>query len=241
MIQTIREKKRRPSHRARIYAALVPLGILAVCIKIGQVNAMRNRRIVGFRSEWAARGKPVTVEEVRAQDVPLYAKFTVTCSSGNAAEGFVTADIQEKLAEGQEVRLPGAAAPCGKVAKVVREMDLTKGMFPVTVEFREPVGAAGAPRIVCAHVKTLPGALVVPNEVLNASGDGYNVWRVRDGKAERTEVKVESRNGFGAVISGGMQSGDTLVLTGRGFLRDGDAVAREAAAPAPADRAEGKR
>lgn len=220
---------------------MVPIGVLAVCIKIGQVNALRNRRIVSFRSEWTALGKPVTVAEVRAQDVPVYAKFTVTCTTGTAADGFVTADIAEKLAEGQEIRLTGAASPCGKVVKVGREMDLIKGMFPVAVRFDGPAGTAGAPLVIQAHVKTLPGALVVPNEVLDASGGGYSVWRVRDGKAERAEVKVESRSGFGAVLSGGMQSGDTLVLTGRSVLRDGDAVAREAAVSTPEGRGTGAR
>lgn len=211
---------------------MVPIAVLAVCIKIGQVNAMRSRRIVSFRSEWATRGIPVTTGEIRTQDVPLYVKFTVASSNGEA-EGFVTADIQEKLAVGQEVRLAGAAAPCGMVAKAGREMDLTKGMFPVTVRFDKPVGMPGAPLVVEARVGTLSDAIVVPNEALSSSRDGCSVWRVRDGRAERTTVMVASRRGYGALISGGLRSGDILVLTGQSVLRDGDAVSRVAASPAP--------
>ncbi len=219
---------------------MITVGIIAVCMKIGAVNTSRGRPIVSFHSEWDRRGKPVTVEEVRAKDIPVYTKFTVTCASGRAADGFVTADIKEKLAEGQEIRFADGGTPCGRVVSVGRELDVITGMFPVGVEFNDPPASAESPLVVYARTRTLPGALVVPNEVLDVSGGGYSVWKICDGRAMKAGVRLESRNGYGAVLSGGMRSGDSLVLTGRSVLEERDTVNRTGTSATPqADRGAG--
>ncbi|PIW68535.1 MAG: hypothetical protein COW10_02020 [Candidatus Omnitrophica bacterium CG12_big_fil_rev_8_21_14_0_65_42_8] len=211
--------------RTKIYAAILLFGVLYVFIRIMIVQVDRNRPIVSFVSEWGKYGKPVTVEEIKAADIPAYTKFTVTYDSDNLASGFVTADIKDKLKKGQDVYFTdNGGTPCGKISNIGQELDINTGMFPVEVEFNALFSASGSISVVFADTSTLKKALVVPNEILDISGDSYYLWKVDDGRAKRIQVKIASRDSYGAVIAEGIQAGDLIVVSGQSQLKDNDPV-----------------
>jgi len=211
--------------RTKIYAAILLFGVLYVFIRIMIVQVDRNRPIVSFVSEWGKYGKPVTVEEIKAADIPAYTKFTVTYDSDNLASGFVTADIKDKLKKGQDVYFTdNGGTPCGKISNIGQELDINTGMFPVEVEFNALFSASGSISVVFADTSTLKKALVVSNEILDISGDSYYLWKVDDGRAKRIQVKIASRDSYGAVIAEGIQAGDLIVVSGQSQLKDNDPV-----------------
>jgi len=211
--------------RKKIYLAILLVCVIAVLIKIAVVQIERNRPIVSFVSGWGRDGKPVTVKEIKAADIPVYTKFTVRSNSDKLASGFVTADIKDKLKEGQEVYFTdNDGTPCGKISNIGRELDINTGMFPVEVEFNVSVAALGSTSVVFAYTQDLKKALVVPNEILDISGDSYYLWKVDDGRAKRIQVKIASRDSYGAVIAEGIQAGDLIVVSGQSQLEDNDPV-----------------
>ena len=211
--------------RTKIYAAIIFVCAIAVLIRIVVVQIESSRPIVSFVSEWSKYGKPVTVKEIKAADIPVNTKFTVTGSSDKLASGFVTADIKDKLKEGQEVYLTeNGSLPFGKISRIGQELDISTGMFPVEVEFNAPVAALGSISVVFVRTSTLQKVLVVPNEILDMSGDNYYLWKIENGKARKIKVKIGSRDSYGAVIAEGIQSGDLIVFSGQSQLKDNEKV-----------------
>ncbi len=94
-------------------------------------------------------------------------------------------------------------------------------MFPVEVEFDKPRDP-GAAFVVSAHTATLHNVLAVPNEVLDISGDEYFIWKNENGFAKKGKVVIRLRNGYGAIISEGLQSGDKVIFSGQSMLEDND-------------------
>jgi multidrug efflux pump subunit AcrA (membrane-fusion protein) len=213
-----------PNPRTKIYAALVFFSIIAVLIRIALVQADRSRSIVSFVAEWNRHGKPVAVKEIKAADTPVYAKFTVFNSADKLAAGFVTKDIKDKLKIGQEIYFTEGDVVCGKILTLGQELDLDTGMFPVEVKLNTPAVKLGSISVVFARIQIMQKVLVVPNSILDISQGNYYLWKVDNGKARRVQVKIGSRNGYGTVISEGINSGDLIVFNGRSILLDNDSV-----------------
>jgi hypothetical protein len=211
------------SRKSKVYAAVLLACFVSVFVRIGLVQMDRGRQIVSFTAEWSKNGKPVTAQEIQARDVPAYTKLTARALEGKRSTGFVTGDIKDKLQAGQEVFCADRSKPCGMIASIGSELDTNTGMFPVEIELNAAHGS-GDPAVFFVHTGTLTNALVVPNEILDFSGDEYYLWKVEDAKAKRIQVKTGSRNGYGTVISGGINPGDLIVFNGRSTLVDGDKV-----------------
>ena len=210
--------------RRAIYAGIVIFGIVAVFARMAAVQAERGRPIISFISEWNHYGKPVTAREIKKSDTPVYTKLTVMKSSDTSAAGFVTADIKDKLAKGQEVYATDGGSSCGKISKIGEVLDINTGMFPVEVEFDAPAATPGSMSVIFVRTQTLEGALVVPNSILEISQGKYYLWKIEDGKSHRIQVKVGLRNGYGTVIDEGLRSGDLVVSRGQSALRENDKV-----------------
>ena len=69
-----------------------------------------------------------------------------------------------------------------------------------------------------------PSALVVPEQALVPRGEQRYVFRVRDGKARLTEVRIGQRRSGQVEIVDGLVAGDTVVTAGQLKLRDGTPV-----------------
>jgi hypothetical protein len=188
------------------------------------VEIKRKSLIISFFAEWNREGKPVTVKEIKATDIPAYTKITVIKNSDKTAAGFVTADIKDKLKMGQDVFLTDGGVSCGKISKLGENLDLNTGMFPVAVEFNSPVSVSGSMLVLFARVQTLAQVLVVPNSILDISQGNYYLWKIENQKAERVQVKIGLRNGYGAVIKQGVSSGDRIVFSGQSALKENDLV-----------------
>ena len=212
------------NHRKMIYAVIITFSVLSVFIRIMLVQADRGRSIISFVSEWNRYGKPVAVKEIKAADTPVYAKFTVSNSPDKLSTGFITGDIKDKLKVGQEIYLVENGLPCGKILTLGQDLDTDTGMFPVGVEFNVSTPALGARSVVFARIQTLQNVLVVSNSVLDLSQGHYYLWKIENGKAKRVQVKIGSRNGYGTVISEGINSGDLIVFNGRSILSENDLV-----------------
>ncbi|MFA5362410.1 MAG: hypothetical protein WC335_04085 [Candidatus Omnitrophota bacterium] len=209
--------------KSKIYAGIVLVCFLAVLVRIGLVNADRGRAIVSFVAEWGQYGKPVTVEKIEAKDVPVYTKLTIRGIEQNRGAGFVTGDIKDKLQEGQEVCRSDTGEPCGTITALGRELDTDTGMFPVSIAFNEAL-SPGQLFVVFVRTQTLSNVLVVPNEILDFTGEVYYIWKVENAQAKRVPVKIGSRNGYGTMISEGVQAGDVIVFNGRSMLSENDKV-----------------
>ncbi len=75
-------------------------------------------------------------------------------------------------------------------------------------------------------------AIVVPEQAVFMQGEDQVMYRVVDGRAQRTKVEVGQRRDGKAEIVQGISAGDTIVLAGWQRLRDGAPV-RPAAGGAP--------
>lgn len=213
-----------PNPRTKIYAAIVLFSIIAVFIRIVLVQVDRSRSIVSFVAEWNREGKPVTVKEIKATDTPVYAKFTVFNSLNKLATGFVTGDIKDNLKIGQEIYFVEGDVTCGKILTLGQELDTNTGMFPVEVEFNIPAATLGSISVVFARTQIMQKVLVVPNSILDISQGNYYLWKIDNGKAKRIQVKIGSRNGYGTVISEGINPGDLTIFNGRSMLLENDLV-----------------
>jgi membrane fusion protein (multidrug efflux system) len=67
-------------------------------------------------------------------------------------------------------------------------------------------------------------ALVVPEQAIVPQGDEWYVYRVVDGKAQRTKVEIGQRRDGKTEIVKGLQDGDVVVTAGQLKLREGVAV-----------------
>lgn len=67
-------------------------------------------------------------------------------------------------------------------------------------------------------------ALLVPEQALMPEGEAHFVYRVVDGKAQRTEVTTGLREGTRVEILTGLEAGDQVVTAGQIKLKDGAAV-----------------
>jgi len=211
------------SRKTKVYAGIILVCLICVFIRIGLVQLDRGKTIVSFVSEWAQNGKPVTVEKLKTQDVPVYTKLSLRSLSEKRAAGFVTGDIKDKLQPGQEVFFTDEAKPCGKIAAIGMELDTDTGMFSVEVELNAAL-ESGTLAVASVHTGTLPNVLVVPNEILDFSGGEYYLWKVENMKARRVKVTLDPRNGYGTIISEGIKSGDLIVFNGRSILSENDKV-----------------
>ena len=100
---------------------------------------------------------------------------------------------------------------------------------PLSNSFRTEVLVANpAGRLKAGMIAAVPlqrrlnrAALSVPlTAVIPVRGEDV-VFVVRDGRAERRIVKIDSRAGHEAVLSSGLEPGDSVVVEGQRFLEDG--------------------
>ncbi|MDD5115986.1 MAG: hypothetical protein PHW98_02850 [Candidatus Omnitrophica bacterium] len=206
------------------YLVIILVGLFSVLATIESVKDKRARHIESFVSEWTDQGKPVTASRIKSAEVPVYTKITLIVKQDKEAAGFVTADIKDKLAKGQEIYLRDGGTVCGKVSKVSRDLDVNTGMYAVEAGFDNLDSPAGSMLPVLVLTGILKDVLVVPNSVIDISGDNYSLWKIEDGRAVKVSIKIGRRDGYGTVVKEGLGSGDLVVYTGQSILKEGDKV-----------------
>jgi len=209
------------SRKKTIYLGIILIFFVSVFIRIRMIQYARGREIVSYYGEWQRSGKPVEVRVIEAAEVPVYKQFTVRAVDGRIARGFVTGEVKEALRPEQEIYGEDKSVPLALVKSVSKEMDMDTGMFRVEVEFEKPC-SPGEVLVISAHTATIKNALAVPNNVLDISAGGYFIWKDEAGFAKKHRVSIGSRNGYGAVITGGLQPGDGVIFSGQSILEDND-------------------
>jgi len=211
--------------RKKVYILLVLVLAAGVLIRQTAVRRERSQKIISTISQWEEFGKPVTVRKIKREKVREYARFSVLRESDRTASGFVTRDLQERLNQGQEVYLKDQSLePEGVISGISREMDVDTGMFYVQVRADRTIPEEQGLTVVYVHTETFPDKIAVPNEILDIEQERFYIWKVVDSKAVRSEVFVLSRNGYGAIISKGLQEEDLVICSGQSQLREGDRI-----------------
>ena len=207
--------------KAVIYIGIAIGCFISILIRINMIQADRGREIVSYYGEWQKSGKPVEVRVLETTEVPVYDQFTVRAVNGRIARGFVTGEVKEALRPEQEIYGEDKAVPLAVVRSVGKDLDMDTGMFPVEVEFKKSCSPGGV-FVISAHTVTIKNALVVLNEVLDISAGEYFIWKDDAGFARKHRVSIGSRDGYGAVITGGLQPGDRVIFSGQSILEDND-------------------
>jgi membrane fusion protein (multidrug efflux system) len=155
-----------------------------------------------------------------------------------------------KLKPGQRVDLAADALPGrkfeGQVDRVSPVVDTGTGTFRVVASF------SGAGELQSGMFSRLSinydqraDALVVPRVALLEDGGEPAVYAIRDGKAQRAELKLGYDDSGWVEVREGLKAGDLVVVAGKAALREGSAVqvldheekSEPASAPAPAAQA----
>ena len=134
-----------------------------------------------------------------------------------------------KLKPGQAVGLAVDALPgkqfTGTVARVAPVVDNGTGTFRVVASF--PGNGELQPGMFSRldiNYDQRADALVVPRTALLEDGGEPAVYVVRDGKAQRTVLKLGYNDAGWVEVREGLKPGDQVVIAGKAALREGSAV-----------------
>jgi HlyD family secretion protein len=132
----------------------------------------------------------------------------------------------------------GGAPIKGRVTRVdpagflkVSALGIEEQRVRTTIDFAEPSDAwsrLGHDYRVIVHVLTWSAddVLTVPVGALFRNGSDWAVYKVKDGRARMTVVRVGHRNAQTAEVLSGLAAGDRVVLHPSDRVRDGSAVAQ---------------
>jgi multidrug efflux pump subunit AcrA (membrane-fusion protein) len=210
--------------RNLVYLAIILAVLIAVVARQRAVTAERNQKIISSFSEWRENGKPVVVRTVKKKDVAVYTKVTFWQIAPHVFEAQVSREVRDQLSIGQtmQFRVDGLIFE-GTIAEVAEEISLDTGMYPVRTEFDQTFDIPGW-GVAYAHIQTIPDAISIPNEIIEKKGEKDFVWKVKSGTAVRQEIAIRQRDGYGAIVSRGVEEGDVIVVEGFTLLREGDNV-----------------
>jgi len=144
------------------------------------------------------------------------------------------------LREGLAVRATAPAFPgrafAGKVASIDSRVDINTRSVTVRALLANEDGALRPGMFLNVTLANDEReALVIPEEALTPEAERQYVFVVRDGKAERREVRIGGRSPGNVEVLAGLSPGDRVIVEGTQKVRDGAPVrATEIAADAEA-------
>jgi len=134
------------------------------------------------------------------------------------------------LSAGQRIRVRVDAFPDrsfeGRVYAVDPQIDPAGRSIAIRARIDNPerVLRPGLFARVRLIVDERPNALVIPEQAIVPRGERRYVFRVKDGKAVLTEVRVGQRRQGSVEVVEGLSEGDTVVTAGQLKIRDGVSV-----------------
>lgn len=115
----------------------------------------------------------------------------------------------------------------GKIDVISRMVDKATGTVSLRAVFSNPDGrlmSGGSANINIPYTRT--GVIVIPQEATFEIQDKIFTYKVVDGKATSTQIKVfKINNGREYIVEEGLNEGDVIVAKGAGLLREGTPVA----------------
>jgi membrane fusion protein (multidrug efflux system) len=148
--------------------------------------------------------------------------------------------FQSKVRVGQSLAVAFDAIPgknfTGTVFAVNPQLDAAGRAVVMRAQMANPSGALkpGMFARVRLVLSDTGQTVVVPEQSVFMQGEDQVVYRVVDGRAQRTKVEVGQRRDAKVEIVQGVAAGDTVVLAGWQRLRDGAAVRPAGGAGGPA-------
>jgi membrane fusion protein (multidrug efflux system) len=133
------------------------------------------------------------------------------------------------LREGLAVRASAPAFPgrafVGKVASIDSRVDMNTRSVIVRALLSNEDGALRPGMFLNVTLANDDReALVIPEEALTPEAERQYVFVVRDGKAERLEVRIGNRRPGSVEVLAGLKSGDRVIVEGTQKVRDGAPV-----------------
>jgi len=115
----------------------------------------------------------------------------------------------------------------GHVTQVAYDLNRDMQGFGVQMELNNPdkVFQGGMTADVSIEVYRNDKAFVIPRKVLQSDSDGSYVFVEADGVAAKRYVQIGRQNGLSYEVTGGLQAGDRVILTGLNLIKDGSKLA----------------
>lgn len=165
--------------------------------------------------------------EMASPGVPL---LTVIDTSRLFLEGGVADTHAALIAKGQDVRVETEALPgrsfAGKVEAVSPAADSQRRTFPVRIALPEPPPGlrAGMFARAVAALERREGAVLVPLDAVLGQGADRHLYVVDGGVAHHRKVEVGLDDGVNVEVRSGLREGESVVVAGQQYLRDGAPV-----------------
>lgn len=133
-----------------------------------------------------------------------------------------------KVARGQVVDASstGSQPVRGIVAAVDTRVDPASRAFRVRADLQNEEAAVPAGLFMAAKIRIAerPDALLIPEQAVVAEARSTYAWRIRDGRAERADLRLGVRRYGEAEVLDGLSAGDMVVVGGLQRLRPGSAI-----------------
>lgn len=216
------------------YLILAVITVISIVAKQKIVEGKRNKKVISIVSEWGVLGKPVMVEKVVRRDVKLYTKISLTQSSGNIYESDIPKSTQQILFTGQTVYLipvdkfvdqdNDKREEVGKIIEVQKNINNATGMFKIKVSMDKRYTLEAKNLVTRVHTGTLKGVISIPNQILDRENGKDYTWVVEGNKAAKRIVIIDKHNGYGAIVSKGLNEGDEIIVKGFTILKESDKI-----------------
>jgi len=204
------------SNRAQLENLKVQLGFCGIRAPISGRISMANVKVGNFVRQ-ADTSPMATINQM----VPVYVTFTVpqkTLPDIRKAIAAETATV-EAIIPGEDKRASG------QVTMIENTVDPATGMATVraTMPNKEELLWPGTLITTDMTLRSEDG-IVVPSNAVQVSQTGTFVLVVKDGVAQKQDVKVERQIGTESVIASGLNGGETVVTEGQLLLSNGTRV-----------------
>jgi len=204
------------SNRAQLENLKVQLGFCGIRAPISGRISMANVKVGNFVRQ-ADTSPMATINQM----VPVYVTFTVpqkTLPDIRKAIAAETATV-EAIIPGEDKRASG------QVTMIENTVDPATGMATVraTMPNKEELLWPGTLITTDMTLRSEDG-IVVPSNAVQVSQTGTFVFVVKDGVAQKQDVKVERQIGTESVIASGLNGGETVVTEGQLLLSNGTRV-----------------
>jgi hypothetical protein len=212
--------------RFLILAAGFVLITLAVMWRQSVIRQQRSVDIVSTVAEWQKNGKPVIINIVQKENVPIFAKFTVEKDGADTYRGYITKSVFEQIGKGQKITVQnGDTSYEGRIESIDLTAREDTGLFGVKVAFVKEIPDDLRMPVCFAETNQFNNVLRIASDTVINDGERYFVWTAdADNKARKKEIKVGSKNGYGLIVAGGISEGDRLIVKGMSALKEGDLI-----------------
>ena len=204
------------SNRAQLENLKVQLSYCTIRAPISGRISMANVKIGNF-----VRQADTSPMATIVQTAPVYISFTVPQKNLPDIRKAIAAETAtvEAIIPGEDKRASG------QVTMIENTVDMATGMATVraTMPNKDELLWPGTLVTTDMTLRSEDG-IVVPSNAVQVSQTGTFVFVIKDGVAQKQDVKVERQVGAESVIASGLNAGETVVTEGQLLLSNGTRV-----------------